>query len=218
MSVGSSGYDPNGRDSDGSINHEDGILSPDAVMAEFRDAGALLEGHFILTSGRRSPFYMQCARVMQDPARAGRLVGAIAENVRQMAPTVIVAPAMGGIIVGYELARQIGVNSIFLERVEGSFTLRRGFALGPQDRVVIAEDVITTGLSTRECIEVCKREGASVVGVTCLIDRSKGNHGIEVPVVSLAEFDFPTYPPHDLPPELEAIKAVKPGSRSLSSR
>jgi orotate phosphoribosyltransferase len=188
------------------------------VLEEFRAAGALLTGHFVLTSGLHSPFYLQCARVLMEPARAGRLVAALVPRVAPARADIVVAPALGGIVLGYELARQLGCTSIFVERVEGSFTLRRGFEIPPGSRIVVAEDVITTGLSTRECIACCAAVGGEVVAVACLVDRSAGKAELGVPLHCLATLDLPTYAQHKVPPELAAIPAVKPGSRGLDAR
>ena len=188
------------------------------VLAEFRAAGALLEGHFVLTSGLHSPFYLQCARVLMQPSRAARLVADLAPRVAELAPDLVVSPALGGIVLGYELARQLDLPSIFVERVEGSFTLRRGFEIPRGSRIVIAEDVVTTGLSTRECIACCRAQGGEVVGAACLVDRSGGKADLGVPLLCLATLDLPTYPQHKIPPELAAIPAVKPGSRGLDVR
>ena len=185
------------------------------VLAEFRAAGALLTGHFVLTSGLHSPYYLQCARVLMDPVRAARLVGGLKVGVEPWNPDLVVAPALGGIVLGYELGRQLGSPSIFVERVEGSFALRRGFEIPAGSRIVVAEDVITTGLSTRECMACCRAFGGEIVAVACLIDRSAGKAELGVPIVSLATLDLPTYAQHKLPPELAAISAVKPGSRGL---
>ena len=193
-------------------------ISEPEVLAEFRAAGALLTGHFILTSGLHSPFYLQCARVLMDPARAERLVSALVPRVEPMAADLVVAPALGGIVLGYEIARQLGCMSIFVERVDGSFTLRRGFEIPAGSRILVAEDVITTGLSTRECIACCRAAGGQVVAVACLVDRSAGKAELGVPLHCLATLDLPTYPQHKLPPELAAIPAVKPGSRGLDAR
>lgn len=194
-------------------------LTRDAVLDEFRAAGALLEGHFILTSGRRSPFYLQCARVLMDPARAERLCTELAARIRDgqagRGIDAVVAPAMGGILVGYELARALGCLSLFTERVEGSFTLRRGFALEPGARVLIAEDVVTTGLSLRECADAVRATGAVVVGAAALIDRSNGRADIGMQLTALATVDFPTYAADEVPADLAAIPAIKPGSRGL---
>jgi orotate phosphoribosyltransferase len=193
-------------------------ISEAEALAEFRAAGALLQGHFVLTSGLHSPYYLQCARVLMDPARAARLVQALAPRVASLEPDLVVAPALGGIVLGYELARQLGRPSLFVERVEGSFTLRRGFEIPPNGRVVVAEDVITTGLSTRECMACCRAHGGAIVAVACLVDRSAGKADLGVPLVCLATLDLPTYPQHKLPPELAALPAVKPGSRGLDAR
>lgn len=198
-------------------------MERDAVLDEFRAAGALLEGHFILSSGLRSPVYMQCARVLMDPARAGRLCRALADKVRArlaaMGETIdlCVSPAMGGVVVGYEMARQLGVPSIFTERVEGQFVLRRGFDIRPGQRVLMVEDVVTTGLSSRECIATIAAAGGRTVLACCLVDRSEGESDVGVPLVSLMGYRVPSYDPAALPPELAAIPAVKPGSRGLLS-
>ncbi len=196
------------------------VLSAEAALAEFREAGALLEGHFILTSGRRSGHYMQCARVMVDPARAERLCRALRARIRETRPEIVVdavvAPAMGGILVGYELARQLGTRSFFTERVEGRFALRRGFHLAPGTRVLIAEDVVTTGLSLRECADCVAALGAVPVAGACLVDRSNGKADIDMPLVALVAVDFPTFAPDEIPPELAAIPPTKPGSRGLA--
>jgi orotate phosphoribosyltransferase len=193
-------------------------MSEAEVLAEFRQAGALLQGHFVLTSGLHSPFYLQCARVLMDPARAARLVAALLPRIAPLEPDLVVAPALGGIVLGYEIGRQLGKSSLFVERVEGTFTLRRGFDIPRGSRVLVAEDVITTGLSTRECIACCRAEGGEVVGAACLVDRSAGKAELGVPLVCLATLDLPTYPQHKLPPELAAIPPVKPGSRGLDAR
>jgi orotate phosphoribosyltransferase len=193
-------------------------MSEAQVMAEFRAAGALLEGHFVLTSGLHSPYYLQCARVLMDPARAARLVAALVPRLAPFAPDLTVAPALGGIVLGYEIGRQLGRPAIFVERVEGSFTLRRGFDIPRGSRIVVAEDVVTTGLSTRECIACCRSQGGEVVAVACLVDRSGGKAELPVPLVALAHLDLPTYPSHKLPPELAAIPPIKPGSRGLDVR
>lgn len=193
-------------------------MSQADVLAEFRAAGALLQGHFVLTSGLHSAFYLQCARVLMDPARAARLVAALLPRLRPLAPDLIVAPALGGIVLGYEIGRQLGREAIFVERVEGSFTLRRGFTMAPGARIVVAEDVVTTGLSTRECVACCRAAGGEVVAAACLVDRSAGKAQLGVPLLSLAAFDLPTYQQNKLPPELAAIPPVKPGSRGLDVR
>ncbi len=186
------------------------------VLREFRDSGALLHGHFILSSGRHSPVYLQCARVLMDPGRAERLVAPLVEPARRFGAALVAAPALGGIIFGYELARQLGLPFLFAERVEGRFQLRRGFTIPSGAPVVIAEDVVTTGLSTRECIACVREAGGRPVGAVCLVDRSGGRAEVGVPLVALIELDLPTYEPEALPPELAAIPPEKPGSRGLA--
>jgi orotate phosphoribosyltransferase len=181
-----------------------------------RTSGALLEGHFLLTSGLHSPVYLQCARLLMDPARAARVAEGLRARLgeRGLPPVMaIVAPAMGGIVLGYELARQMAVLSLFVERQDGRFVLRRGFAVAPGTPVMVAEDIVTTGLSTRECIRCVKEAGGEVVAAACIIDRSGGRSEVGVPLVALATLDLPTYRADDLPPALAAIPATKPGSR-----
>ena len=196
-------------------------MQRDAVLDEFRAAGALLEGHFMLSSGLRSPLYMQCARVLMDPVRAARLCAALADRIRERLDALgeqvalCVSPAMGGVIVGYEMARQLGVPSIFTERVDGEFVLRRGFDIEPGTPVLMVEDVITTGLSSRECIAAIDAAGGRTVLACCLIDRSDGEADVGVPLVSLAGLRVPSYAPDALPPSLAALPPVKPGSRNL---
>lgn len=193
-------------------------MTGDEVLDEFRAAGALLEGHFILSSGLHSNRYLQCARVLMDPARAARLCAALASQVRAMTTEpidLVASPAMGGVIVGYEMARQLGVPAVFFERVEGSLTLRRGFTIPRGAKVLMVEDIVTTGLSSRECIAGIAEEGGITVAAACLIDRSGGKADLGVPLAALARLDIPTYAADRLPPELAAIAAVKPGSRGL---
>lgn len=193
-------------------------MTTDEVLAEFKAAGALLEGHFILSSGLRSPRYLQCARVLMDPKRAERLCAALARQVRSRIGDqidLVASPAMGGVIVGYEMARQLGVDSIFFERVDGKLALRRGFSITKGARVLMVEDIVTTGLSSRECIAGINEEGGVAVGAACLIDRSNGKADLGVPLEALTRLEIPTYPADQLPPELAAITAVKPGSRGL---
>lgn len=195
-------------------------MKHDEVLRHFRDAGALLEGHFILSSGLHSPIYLQCARVLMDARRAETLCRALAANIRAGLGDgidMVVAPAMGGVVVGYELGRQLGLPSIFAERVEGAFALRRGFEIPQGARVIICEDIITTGLSSRECINCVEANGGKVVGVACLIDRSGGRADLGVPLFSLTRLDIPTYEPTAVPPELAKIPATKPGSRGLKA-
>jgi orotate phosphoribosyltransferase len=194
------------------------MLSHDDVLDEFRAAGALLEGHFILSSGLHSSRYLQCARVLMDPARAARLCSDLANRVRGAGFGVIdlvVSPAMGGVVVGYEMARQLGVPSVFFERVEGKLELRRGFDIAAGARVLMVEDIVTTGLSSRECIEGIAAHGGHTVAAACLINRSGGKADVGVPLFALTELDVPTFDADALPPELAAVPATKPGSRSL---
>jgi len=191
-------------------------VNVDDVLSEFRASGALLEGHFKLSSGRHSGHYLQCARVLMNPHRAGRLaqavVAGIPENVLD-AVDIVVSPAMGGIIIGHEVARVLGVDALFLERPEGTFHLRRGFALEPGAKVLMVEDVVTTGLSSREAIAAVAREGGEVIAECALIDRSLGAVDLGVPFYPLAAFDFPTYAENNIPADLAAVAVTKPGSR-----
>jgi orotate phosphoribosyltransferase len=194
-------------------------VTTDEVLDLFRESGALLEGHFILSSGLRSPIFLQKAKVFMHPAKAEKLCRALAEKIRAEGygdVSQIVSPAVGGIIPGYETARHLGVPAIYTERVEGKFELRRGFELQPGEKVIIVEDIVSTGISIRECIEAIRKTGANVVAAACLIDRSAGEAEVGVPLVSLVEYKVPAYPADALPPELAAIPAIKPGSRGLS--
>ena len=186
------------------------------ILAEFHAAEALLDGHFILSSGLRSARYLQCARVLMDPARAAQLVAALVAKLPPAARAVdaVVAPAMGGVIVGYEVARQLGVASMFVERPTGTFELRRGFALAPGATVLMVEDVVTTGLSSREAIAAIHVAGGVVAAAACLVDRSDGTADVGVPLTSLLRLAVPSYAPDALPPELAALPAIKPGSRA----
>jgi orotate phosphoribosyltransferase len=193
-------------------------LSHEEVMAEFRDAGALLDGHFVLSSGLHSGNYLQCALVLKDPWRAEKLCRALADKLRSEIPgrvDMVVSPAMGGVVVGYEIGRQLGVPAIFFERVDGRFALRRGFTIAPGANVVMVEDIVTTGLSSRECIAAIREEGGNVVAAACLIDRSNGQAEVGVPLVSLTRLEIPVYAADRLPPDLAAVPASKPGSRNL---
>ncbi len=186
------------------------------VLAEFRASGALLEGHFKLSSGKHSGHYLQCARVLMNPARAARLAEAVVAGIPAAIVDkvdVVVSPAMGGIIIGHEVGRALGKDAIFLERPDGVFHLRRGFALEKGAKVLMVEDVVTTGLSSREAIAAVAREGGEVIAECSLIDRSLGSVDLGVPFYPLAAFDFPTYDESDLPDELAAIPVTKPGSR-----
>ncbi|MCW5750143.1 MAG: orotate phosphoribosyltransferase [Alphaproteobacteria bacterium] len=194
-------------------------MNRDEVLRHFRETGALLEGHFLLSSGLHSPVYMQCAKVLMHPRRAELLCQALAHRiVAKMgadAFDLAVSPAMGGVVVGYELARQLGIPSIFTERVEGIFQLRRGFDVPKGARLIMVEDVVTTGKSSRECIDCAEAAGGKVVAAACLIDRTDGEVDLGRPFFALAGYKVPAYSPDALPPELAQIPAVKPGSRGL---
>ena len=195
------------------------MLSDDQVLDEFRAAEALLEGHFILSSGLRSPRYLQCARVLMDPQRAERLAHALADKIPENLRAeieVVVSPAMGGVIIGHEMGRALGRPAMFVERPQGTFELRRGFDLPAGTKVLMVEDVVTTGLSSREAIDAVRRAGGNVTAEAALVDRSAGKADLGVPSLPLIRIDVPTYEADALPPELEAIPATKPGSRAAA--
>ena len=189
----------------------------DEILSEFRASEALLEGHFLLSSGRHSAHYLQCARVLMDPMRASRLASALAasfpRDLRQQIAKVV-SPAMGGVIIGHEMGRALGVEAMFVERPGGTFELRRGFALKEGDKVLMVEDVVTTGLSSREAIAAIEAAGGIVIAAASLVDRSAGTVDLGVPFYPLVSLNFPTYAPDELPPELAATPAIKPGSRA----
>ncbi|MBS3929140.1 MAG: orotate phosphoribosyltransferase [Sphingomonadales bacterium] len=192
-------------------------MQDEEVLAEFRASQALLEGHFLLSSGRHSAHYLQCARVLMDPMRASRLASALAQRIpRELRKeiTKVVSPAMGGVIIGHEMGRALGIEALFVERPTGTFELRRGFSLEPGDKVLMVEDVVTTGLSSREAIRCIEAEGGEVVAAAALVDRSAGSVDLGVPFYPLIAINFPTYAADELPPELAATEAVKPGSRA----
>lgn len=192
-------------------------MTDEQVIAEFRAAEALLEGHFILSSGLRSSRYLQCARVLMDPRRGERLAQALAARLPadvRNAITAVVSPAMGGVIAGHEMARALGVPAMFLERPEGNFELRRGFRLASGDKVLMMEDVVTTGLSSREAIAAIGRAGGTTIAAAALVDRSGGSADLGVPFYPLIRLDIPSYAADALPPELSAVPAIKPGSRA----
>jgi orotate phosphoribosyltransferase len=192
-------------------------MQEEEVLAEFRASKALLEGHFLLSSGRHSGHYLQCARVLMDPERAGRLAMALAQRIpRELRKEIakVVSPAMGGVIIGHEMGRALGVEAMFVERPEGTFGLRRGFALEPGDKVLMVEDVVTTGLSSKEAIRAIEEAGGEVIAAAALIDRSAGAVDLGVPFFPLIAINFPTYAEDELPPELAATEALKPGSRA----
>lgn len=194
-------------------------MTQDQVLQVFRDCDAMLEGHFILSSGRRSPVFLQKAFVFMRPEKTGILCKALAETIAgaNLGPiSKIVAPAVGGIIPGYETARHMKVPSIYTERVDGAFALRRGFTIEKDEPVVIVEDIVTTGLSIRECVTCIRALGADVKAAACIIDRSGGKADVGVPLIALTEYAVPDYAPDEVPPELAAIPAIKPGSRGLA--
>ena len=191
-------------------------MTEDEVLSEFRASEALLEGHFILSSGRHSAHYLQCARVLMDPMRASRIATAIATKLpRELRQQIdkVVSPAMGGIVIGHELGRALGVEAMFVERPSGTFEFRRGFALEPGDKVLMVEDVVTTGLSSREAIDAIEEAGGEVIAVASIVDRSAGSVAFEVPFFPLVELSFPTFAEGELPAELAAVPVEKPGSR-----
>jgi orotate phosphoribosyltransferase len=192
-------------------------MQDEEVLAEFRASKALLEGHFLLSSGRHSAHYLQCARVLMDTDRASRLAMATAAKLpRELRKEInkVVSPAMGGIIIGHEMGRALGVEALFVERPTGTFELRRGFSLEKGDKVLMVEDVVTTGLSSREAIKAIEEAGATVVAAAALIDRSGGAVDLGVPFYPLIAINFPTYAADEVPPELATIPAIKPGSRA----
>jgi orotate phosphoribosyltransferase len=195
------------------------MMSDEDILKEFRAAEALLEGHFILSSGLRSPRYLQCARVLMDGARAERLARALAAKIpadlRDQIEAVV-SPAMGGVIIGHEIGRALDRPAMFVERPQGVFELRRGFRLEPGTKVLMVEDVVTTGLSSREAIEAVRAAGGDVIGEAALVDRSGGKADLGVPFVPLIRIDVPTYDAGELPPELAAIPPIKPGSRAAA--
>jgi orotate phosphoribosyltransferase len=195
-------------------------MTPDALLEEFRAAGALLEGHFILSSGLHSAVFLQKMAIFSDPKRTERVCAGLAALIRDRygAVDLVVSPAIGGIVPGYETARALGARAIFVERDPGGpFQLRRGFAIPAGARAVMVEDIVTTGLSSRECLAALRAEPGEVVGAACLIDRSGGRADLGAPLVALATLDIPNYPADQLPPDLAAIPAVKPGSRAIKS-
>lgn len=191
-------------------------MTDDEVLAEFRAAEALLEGHFILSSGRHSANYLQCARVLMNADRAGKLARALTQKLPRELRTeidLVVSPAMGGLIIGHEMGRALDVDAIFLERPDGEFHLRRGFRIEEGQRVLLVEDVVTTGLSSRQAMDAVRAEGGIVVAEAALVDRSAGEADLGVPFYPLVSLNFPVYEAENMPPELAAVPATKPGSR-----
>lgn len=200
-------------------------MDKEKVIQEFKDAQAILSGHFVLSSGLHSETYLQCARALMDAARADRLCKALAIKLKDWMKTsgqaidVIVAPAMGGVVVGYEMGRQLSILSMFCERVDGQFALRRGFALEPGQKVLIVEDVVTTGKSSMEAARCIEANGGIPVAVASLIDRRGANDvSLTLPLISLTALEVPTYSPDALPPHLKDVPAIKPGSRFLAQK
>jgi len=193
-----------------------GTMTEEDVLSEFRSCDALLEGHFLLSSGRHSAHYLQCARVLMNPDRAARLALATVTNIPREIRNqidVVVSPAMGGLIIGHEVGRALNKDAMFLERPDGEFHFRRGFALEPGAKVLMVEDVVTTGLSSREAIAAVAREGGEVIAECSLVDRSAGEVDLGVPFFPLIALNFPTYQESELPADLAQVPAVKPGSR-----
>ena len=191
-------------------------MTDDEILSEFRAADALLEGHFLLSSGRHSAHYLQCARLLMNPQRAGRIAMAIAQSIPREIRSeieVVISPAMGGIIIGHEMGRTLDVDAMFVERPDGVFGLRRGFALETGTKVLMMEDVVTTGLSSREAIKAIEEAGGIVIAAGAVVDRSAGTIDLGVPFFPLIELNFPTYAADALPPELSTSQAIKPGSR-----
>ena len=191
-------------------------MTEDEILSEFRSVDALLEGHFLLSSGRHSAYYLQCARLLMNPERAGRIALALTQKMpRELRNEIeaVISPAMGGLIIGHEMGRALGVDAMFVERPEGVFGLRRGFTIKPGTKILMMEDVVTTGLSSREAIAAIEAAGGNVIAAGAVVDRSAGTVELGVPFFPLIQLNFPTYAPDELPPELAASEAVKPGSR-----
>ena len=189
-------------------------MNREELIDLFRASGALLDGHFRLTSGLHSPGYLQCALVLQHPQHAESLGRVIAGRRRDLTPTVVLSPALGGVVIGHEVGRALGVRAIFAERQEGTLTLRRGFSVTERDRVLVIEDVLTTGGSTRETMDVARAAGARVVGAASIVDRSGGRVRFDVPFHALLDVALPTYEPDTCPLCAQGLPVVKPGSRS----
>ena len=193
-------------------------MTEDEILSEFRNVDALLEGHFLLSSGRHSAYYLQCARLLMNPERAGRIALALTQKMpRELRNEIeaVISPAMGGLIIGHEMGRALGVDAMFVERPDGVFGLRRGFTITPGTKILMMEDVVTTGLSSREAIAAIEAAGGHVIAAGAVVDRSAGTVDLGVPFFPLIQLNFPTYAPDELPPELAATEAVKPGSRKL---
>jgi len=192
-------------------------MTRDELLDVFKRSGALLEGHFRLTSGLHSSGYLQCALVLQHPQHAEALGRALGERTRGLRPTLVLSPALGGIVIGQEVGRALGIRAIFAERQDGALTLRRGFIIGERDRVLVVEDVLTTGGSTRETMQVASASGAQVVGSASIVDRSGGKVRFEMPFAALLDVDLPTYEPDKCPLCAQGLPVIKPGSRPLAT-
>ena len=190
-------------------------MTRDELLDLFRRSGALLEGHFRLTSGLHSPGYLQCALVLQHPEHAEALGRAIADRTRSLRPTAVLSPALGGVVIGHEVGRALGVRALFAERQDGELTLRRGFVIAENDRVLVVEDVLTTGGSTRETMQVARASGGQVVGAASIVNRSGGRAAFDVPFASLLDVDLPTYEPNECPLCAQGLPVIKPGSRPV---
>ena len=190
-------------------------MTRDELLDVFRRSGALLEGHFRLTSGLHSSGYLQCALVLQHPEHAEALGRAIADRTRSLRPTAVLSPALGGVVIGHEVGRALGVRALFAERQDGELTLRRGFVIAENDRVLVVEDVLTTGGSTRETMQVARASGGQVVGAASIVNRSGGRAAFDVPFASLLDIDLPTYEPNECPLCAQGLPVIKPGSRPV---
>jgi orotate phosphoribosyltransferase len=192
-------------------------MTRDELLDLFRRSGALLEGHFRLTSGLHSSGYLQCALVLQHPQHAEALGRAIGDRTRSLRPTLVLSPALGGVVIGHEVGRALGVRALFAERQDGALALRRGFVIAESDRVLVIEDVLTTGGSTRETMQVAKASGAQVVGAASIVNRSAGPPDVDVPFASLLDIALPTYEPNGCPLCAKGLPVVKPGSRPVAT-
>ena len=193
------------------------MLSYEESLKILKETKALIDGHFVLSSGLHSPRYIQCAQLLSKPHKASKICESLAEKISSTFKDfdLILAPAMGGVVIGYEIGRILNKETIFSERVNGKFTLRRDFLIEKKDKVLIIEDVITTGKSIIECSSLVNLVGADLVGYACIIDRSNGKSSINKKIVSQVELDIPTYTENNLPEKLLSIKAIKPGSRNI---
>ncbi len=193
------------------------MLSYEESLKILKESKALIEGHFILSSGLHSPSYVQCAQLLSKPEKANLICNSLAEKIKSSFKDfdLILSPAMGGIIIGYDIGRILNKETIFSERVNGEFKLRRDFSIKKNNKVLVVEDVITTGKSSLECSKLVNKAGAKLVGYACIIDRSRGKSSIKGNIISQIELDIPTYTKENLPKSLSSIQAVKPGSRNL---